>query len=81
MASGTIDSWAGKALALKGDKQMLTILILAVFMQVKKNNKAKTQQRKAITPSIPRKFQQPGQLPSSILDHPRNSWQADEKGF
>lgn len=35
MTSGTTDSWAGKALALKGDKQMPTILILAVTMQVK----------------------------------------------
>lgn len=35
MTSGTTDSWAGKALALKGDKQMPSILILAVTMQVK----------------------------------------------
>ena len=35
MTSGTTDSWAGKALALEGDKQMPTILILAVTTQVK----------------------------------------------
>lgn len=35
MTSGTTDSWAGKVLALRGDKQMPTILILAVTMQVK----------------------------------------------
>lgn len=35
MTFGTTGSWAGKALALKGDKQMPTILILAVNMQVK----------------------------------------------
>lgn len=35
MTSGATDSWAGKALALEGDKQMPTILILAVTMQVR----------------------------------------------
>jgi hypothetical protein len=36
MVSGITDSWAGKALVLKGDKQMPTILIFTVTMHLKK---------------------------------------------
>lgn len=64
MALGTTDSWAGKALAPKGDERMPTISSPYRYKHRshKNNTNPASQQRRAVVPCA-RKFRQPSQLP------------------